>query len=68
MEEEVKKDTYWLRSEYLSQCKEKGWPDFAPHRCWGCNQDVMEENRERIIRGDGAGITGCSKCFKTFCD
>lgn len=57
-----------LRQMYLAQCKEKGWPDFAPTLCYQCRDNVMEQNRERIEQGNGAGITGCSKCLRSFCD
>lgn len=57
-----------LRDKYLAQCKEKAWPDFAPRKCYQCRDDVMEQNRDRIEQGNGAGITGCSKCLRSFID
>lgn len=56
-----------IRAVYVENCKrDKTW-DFAPIKCRQCGCEVIRHHASRILAGS-SDITGCPKCYRSFCD
>ena len=61
-------DSTGLYAKQAETCKEKGWPHFAPSRCYCCNKDVYSHPGTAAEVNAGGLVTGCRWCYRSFCE